>query len=75
MSKWEKYKEKLGETRPWDILNPNAEFADEDLSKSRYEICKICPNLINATKQCKECLCIMPAKVKLLKAVCPIGKW
>ena len=22
-SKWQQYKEKLGETRPWDMLNPN----------------------------------------------------
>jgi hypothetical protein len=75
MSKWKEYKEKLGETRPWDFLNPNTEYAEEDVANERYEICKLCPNLINATKQCKECGCIMPAKTKLLRATCPIGKW
>ena len=74
-SAWEKYKENLGETRPWDIANPNTEWADENKAKERYSICKACPELIKVTSQCKKCGCVMKLKTKLELAVCPIGKW
>ena len=74
-SKWQKYKEKLGETRPWDLLNPNTEFAEESEAERRYDICKSCPELIDLTKQCKQCGCVMPLKTKLAKAECPLKKW
>lgn len=75
MSKWKEYKEKLGDTRPWDLLNPNAEWASEEEAERRYSICKLCPELISLTKQCKQCGCVMSAKTKLLKASCPLKKW
>jgi hypothetical protein len=75
MSKWKEYKEKLGDTRPWDLLNPNAEWASEEEAERRYSVCKLCPELISLTKQCKQCGCIMSAKTKLLKASCPLNKW
>lgn len=74
-SRWQQYKEKLGETRPWDLLNPNTEYADESESERRYDICKSCPELIDLTKQCKQCGCLMPLKTKLLRAECPLKKW
>jgi hypothetical protein len=74
-SKWQEYKEKLGETRPWDILNPNTEYVEEAESTRRYDICKACPELIDLTKQCKQCGCVMPLKTKLAKAECPLKKW
>jgi hypothetical protein len=74
-SVWERYKESLGETRPWDLVNPNTEWADEALATERYSICQACPELVKLTKQCKKCGCLMPAKSKLLKATCPLGKW
>jgi hypothetical protein len=74
-SKWQEYKEKLGETRPWDILNPNTEYVEEAESTRRYDICKACPELIELTKQCKQCGCLMPLKTKLLRAECPLKKW
>lgn len=74
-SAWQKYKEKLGETRPWDLVNPNTEWADKEVADSRYELCKECPFFIKLTGQCKECGCIMSAKTKLLKATCPQHKW
>jgi hypothetical protein len=74
-SKWQQYKEKLGETRPWDLLNPNTEYAEESEAERRYDICKSCPELIDLTKQCKQCGCVMPLKTKLLKATCPLEKW
>jgi hypothetical protein len=75
MTPWQEYKKKLGTTRPWDLLNPNEEKASEEKAKSRYDVCLECDRLITATKQCKECGCVMPLKVKLERATCPIGKW
>ena len=69
------YKQRLGATRPWDLLNPSIERADESLAKERFDICLACPELIGLTKQCKQCGCLMVGKVKLRDAVCPIGKW
>jgi hypothetical protein len=75
LSPWEKYKQNLGETRPWDIVNPNVEWASEEESNRRFELCKACPELIKLTTQCKKCGCFMKVKSKLEKASCPIGKW
>jgi hypothetical protein len=74
-SPWQEYKKKLGETRPWDMLDPNAERVSEDEAARRFEICKACPRLLKATNQCKECGCFMNAKTKLAKASCPLHKW
>lgn len=74
-SAWQQYKENLGETRPWDLLNPNVEHVSEEEQTRRFAICKACPELIKLTSQCKKCGCIMNLKTKLTQAVCPIGKW
>lgn len=74
-SKWEEYKKKLGDTRPWDLLNPNTQYVSKDVAQSRYDICKACPKLIQPTKQCSECGCFMKAKVTMAKAECPLHKW
>lgn len=74
-SQWQKYKEKLGETRPWDIVNPSTGWVDDVEGKRRFDICKSCPELIKLTKQCKQCGCFMAVKTKLEAATCPIGKW
>ena len=75
MTPWEEYKAKLGTTRPWDIINPQIQKADDELANKRLDICLGCDRLIKATKQCKECGCFMALKVKLQGAVCPLGKW
>lgn len=75
LSSWEKYKQNLGQTRPWDIVNPNTEWLEEEESNKRFEICKSCPELIKLTTQCKKCGCFMKVKTKLKKASCPIKKW
>jgi hypothetical protein len=61
--------------KPWDLLNPSIKKVDKDTFDYRMSICKKCPQLIQATKQCKECGCIMLLKAKLENASCPIGKW
>ncbi len=74
-SAWQKYKESLGDTRPWDFLRADTQYAETEESKRRFEICKSCPELIKLTSQCKKCGCFMAAKTRLLEATCPIGKW
>ena len=74
-SAWQKYKENLGDTRPWDLINPETEWASDEVAEKRYSICKECPELIRLTKQCKKCGCFMVSKTKLQAASCPLGKW
>jgi hypothetical protein len=74
-SAWEKYKEALGDTRPWDLLKKDTEVVDEEKRNIRLEICNACPQLISLTSQCKLCGCFMKAKTKIETATCPIGKW
>jgi len=74
-SAWEKYKENLGDTRPWDLLNPNTDFASNELQEQRYSVCRSCPEFIDLTTQCKKCGCIMKLKTRLSAAQCPINKW
>lgn len=75
MNAWQEYKKKLGTTRPWDILNPHTPKASEEEAQLRLNICNSCDKLVQITKQCKECGCIMPVKVKLKDATCPLNKW
>ena len=75
MSKWEEYKKKIGDTKPWDILNPNTEWSEEKISNQRLSICLDCDRLIKATTQCKECGCFMKLKTRLKHARCPLEKW
>lgn len=75
LSPWQQYKKNIGDTRPWDLFKADVNWATEETATQRYEICKACPELIALTKQCKLCLCFMPAKTKLQEATCPIEKW
>jgi hypothetical protein len=75
LSPWQQWKKNLGETRPWDLINPATDWASEELSTKRFDICKACPELVQVSKQCKQCGCFMNAKTKLQKATCPLGKW
>ena len=62
-------------TKPWDLFNPNQPRSEEELVEYRMSICNSCEFLIELTKQCKKCGCIMPLKTKLKNSSCPIGKW
>lgn len=75
MSAWSEYKKKIGESRPWHMLDSSVQKASVEEANRRYNICLSCDKLIKLTKQCRECGCIMPAKVKLEKATCPLNKW
>ena len=71
----QQWKQNLGDTRPWDIVNPNTQWADEEKANERLSICNGCPELIKLTTQCKKCGCFMKIKTKLELAACPLGKW
>jgi len=71
---WEKYKQKLGNSRPWDALNAE-NYTDAETAMNRMRICLDCPKLLKITKQCKECGCFMNLKTRLTNATCPLGKW
>jgi hypothetical protein len=75
LNEWEKWKQSLGETRPWHMLDPNAKIPDKKYVKARLDICESCPQFIKLTSQCKECGCVMKLKTHLVHAECPIGKW
>ena len=51
LSPWQQYKKNLGDSRPWDMLDPTVERAPEEEANRRYSICKGCPELIKTTKQ------------------------
>jgi hypothetical protein len=75
LTPWQRYKEKLGDTRPWDFLDPNTEYVLEEERNNRLDICKACPEFVKLTTTCKQCGCFMAAKTKLAEASCPLGKW
>ena len=35
LTPWQRYKQNLGDTRPWDLLNPNTEYVSDDLHSDR----------------------------------------
>jgi hypothetical protein len=61
--------------RPWDLFNKSIGRVEEELAESRLAICEACPRYRKRLGQCKECGCIMPQKVKLPNAYCPLGQW
>jgi hypothetical protein len=75
MNAWQEYKKKLGDTRPWDLLNPNSPRSNESQYKHRIALCSNCDRIIKTTFQCRECGCFMKMKAQLEKATCPLGKW
>jgi ribosomal protein L32 len=60
---------------PLDLLNPKSKRSSDELTATRLSICKVCPELISITNQCKKCGCFMNLKTKLEDATCPLGKW
>jgi hypothetical protein len=74
LSPYQKWKQNLGNTRPWDVLIADSKVSDE-VQKKRFDICQSCPELIKLTSTCKKCGCFMKIKTTLKEAACPIGKW
>jgi hypothetical protein len=74
LTPWQKYKQDITKNKPWHLLN-NANYTSKEIQENRFSICKICPEIIKPTYQCKQCGCFMKAKTILKDSVCPIGKW
>ena len=55
---------------PWV---PNI-FVPAAIATERMTVCKTCPEF-TTIKLCKQCGCVMPAKVRLSLASCPLQKW
>jgi hypothetical protein len=75
LNPWQEWKKNLGDTRPWDMINPAEKKVSLEISTKRMDICKSCPELVKLTHQCKKCGCFMALKTQLEKAECPLGKW
>lgn len=67
--------EKKRTVRPWDLYNKNMNRAPSAVQQERLLVCQECPFYRKKIGQCKKCGCIMPQKVKLADAFCPIDKW
>lgn len=48
---------------------------DENIRKSRLDICLSCEHLFKPTQNCKKCGCFVVAKTWLKDTSCPIKKW
>lgn len=63
----------MAKTTPLDLLKPSNYSKDEQMMIDRWRICRECPDLVAGI--CKNCGCVMKAKVKLSAAECPKGLW
>ena len=50
-------------------------IVSNELSNTRYAICKSCDQFNLAIQTCKICHCFMPMKVRFGYVKCPDGKW
>lgn len=57
-----------------DALNPRIKRLSRLQRKERLDICRSCDQYMRMEK-CAVCGCIMPIKVGLPHASCPLGKW
>lgn len=58
-----------------DLVKGDLEFATDEVATERINICYDCEIRHEPTNVCTACGCFLPAKVKLLKSVCPLEKW
>lgn len=58
-----------------DIATGNVDISSSDLSAKRIKICEECPERDPTFSVCKQCGCLIPAKVRFSKSSCPLGKW
>lgn len=49
-------------------------MVSEDIVDDRLNICSSCVHRLSINL-CNKCGCYLPAKTKLARAACPIGKW
>ena len=46
----------------------------KEMAKTRLSVCQDCPELTKLNR-CKQCGCLMPAKVFFKGSFCPMKKW
>ena len=61
--------------KPWDLLNPETEYVDDDVYQNRLNACRSCEHFFKPTTQCKKCGCFMKIKAAMKDASCPVEKW
>jgi len=63
-------------SKNWILKNlPLFSSEVKDAAIKRLQICQKCPKLKPKLNRCEECGCLMPAKVFLKRASCPLKKW
>jgi hypothetical protein len=66
----------MGKAQFWHLFNKDKyPRTPEGLQKYRMDICNSCPEIIEPTKQCRQCGCFMLLKTQLEHATCPLNKW
>lgn len=65
----------MDEVNPLDLLNPANYGVPENIQNDRLKFCQDCKFFKDLTKRCSICNCVMPLKVKLKDAWCPVGYW
>lgn len=58
-----------------DIFTGQLKFAKFSVAKKRYKECTECEVRNKTLNVCTICGCWLPAKTKLEKSSCPMGKW
>ena len=64
-------KDKMKET--YDAVTSG--FIAKEIQAERYAICEKCEVFRPSVRQCKSCMCFMPAKTLFNKSTCPKGYW
>jgi len=50
-------------------------MVSENIRDDRLNICNSCEHSMKSINVCSKCGCFLPAKTKLARSGCPIGKW
>lgn len=50
-------------------------WVDREVAQQRFDICKECDQLMTPGYVCRQCLCVMKIKVKMVNSSCPLEKW
>lgn len=58
-----------------DLFNGELRLTSKEIADQRMAICDQCEAKDHKLNVCTVCGCLLPAKVKLKKASCPMEKW
>jgi len=64
------------DSRKWMLKNLSLSTPEvKEMAKTRLSICQSCPELTPKLNRCKQCGCLMSAKVFFKSSSCPLKKW